>query len=137
MNKPNIFPYNSITKGIEVQVKPIWLEEESKPENNIYFWAYIVRIRNLSKKSIQLISRYWRIVDLNGTSKEVKGEGVVGDQPIINSGNMYEYSSGTPLETPGGIMYGKYFMTKEGGNIFEVTIPTFSLDCPYQKVIIN
>src|SRR5690606_33720899 len=103
-----------------------------------YVWAYRVVIENQGPDAIRLRSRYWRITDANGTTQEVSGEGVVGEQPVLKSGEIYEYTSGAPLATPSGFMSGAY--TMEGlssGKRFTVDVPAFSLDSPYQPKAIH
>lgn len=128
--------YNRITRDITVSVEPEYLDHESRPDENVFVWAYHVRIENNGPAPVQLESRYWHIVDSFGRVHEVTGDGVVGEQPVLNPGESFEYTSGTPLPTPSGIMSGKYRMNG-GGMTFEVDIPTFSLDSPYQSRSLN
>jgi ApaG protein len=127
--------YSSNTRSIAVQVEPIYLDEQSSPDENHFVWAYHVQIRNDGLETVQLRSRYWRIIDAQGQIKEVRGAGVVGEQPILKPGESYEYTSGTPLNTPTGFMQGAYQMENSHGEIFDVEIPAFSLDSPYQKAL--
>jgi ApaG protein len=129
--------YSSTTRSIKVTVKPVYLDDRSAPADNHYVWAYHVRIENLGKTTVQLRDRHWKITDSFGRMQEVRGAGVVGEQPVLKPGGSYEYASGTPLPTPSGIMVGTYGMETEGGERFEVAIPAFSLDSPYQQVKIN
>jgi ApaG protein len=129
--------YEAITQGVRVSVQPIYLEEESEPDENRYFWAYQVQIENLSAEPLQLKSRYWRITDSRGRTEEVQGEGVVGEQPVIEPGYVFEYTSGAPLSTASGFMMGTYRMHKNDGSSFEVEIPAFSLDSPYDSHTVN
>ena len=122
--------YTKTTKKINITVNPYYLEEQSEPDEQHYVWAYQVTINNLSKETVQLKNRYWKITDSNGSKQEVKGEGVVGEQPILNPGEKFEYTSGTPLSTPSGFMEGYYLMETKNGNKFEASIPLFSLDAP-------
>lgn len=122
--------YQATTRDIEVTVKPIYLEDQSSPEESHYVWAYQVKIANRGRGTVQLLNRYWRIVDSLGRVQEVRGAGVVGEQPVLEPGESFEYTSGTPLPTPSGIMGGTYEMEGAGGERFTVTIPTFSLDTP-------
>ena len=115
---------------ISVTVKSVYLEDHSEPSEDTFLWAYQVKIKNNSKDTVKLISRYWKIIDANGNSKEVRGEGVVGEQPILEPGKTFEYTSGTPLQTSSGLMHGSYFMINNDGLDFEVKIPAFSLDIP-------
>ena len=115
---------------VSVLVEPIYLEDHSDPMEDSYLWAYKVRIKNNSKETVQLISRHWKIFDSNGNYREVKGKGVVGEQPVIEPGDEFEYTSGTPLKTSSGLMHGSYLMQSFDGKEFEVSIPSFSLDIP-------
>ncbi|MBU6140838.1 MAG: Co2+/Mg2+ efflux protein ApaG [Proteobacteria bacterium] len=130
--------YSATTKDIEITVWPEFLDSKSSAVGDLFVWAYHVRIDNKSSDSVQLLNRYWRIIDEMGVVQEVNGEGVVGEQPIIISGGSYQYSSGVHLRHPSGIMAGKYQMQKiEGDEVFDVTIPTFSLDVPTIKNVVN
>jgi ApaG protein len=126
--------YEETTNGIKVTVRPFYLDDQSDPDSGHYVWAYQVRIENLGGETVQLRNRHWRIVDAAGRVQEVRGAGVVGEQPILNMGESYEYTSGTPLPTPSGIMGGTYEMERRGGERFDITIPTFSLDSPAETV---
>lgn len=131
------YPYQFTTNEVRVSVRVTFLEDESSEQGNNFVWAYEVKIENLRKEAVQLLRRYWKIVDAFGHSREVSGEGVIGEQPEILSGSVYHYTSGVPLSTPSGIMGGYYEMVLESGEKFQVTIPTFSLDSPFQNVTIN
>jgi ApaG protein len=123
--------YEEITRDIRIAVEPDFLEDQSDPEENRYLWAYRVTIENKSELSVQLLSRYWRITDARGRVREVRGEGVIGEQPVIAPGRAFEYTSGAPLETPSGFMTGTYHMRASSGESFEVGIPMFALESPY------
>ena len=125
--------YTCTTRSIEVTVKPVYLAEQSEPASNHYVWAYWVRIENRSDETVRLRSRHWRITDAIGRLHEVRGVGVVGEQPTLRPGEAFEYTSGSPLETPSGIMVGSYGMESESGERFDVATPAFSLDSPYQE----
>jgi ApaG protein len=129
--------YTETTNSIQVTVKPTYLDDQSSPTENRYVWAYHVRIENKGQTTVQLRRRYWRITDALGRTQEVRGDGVVGEQPVLRPGEAFEYTSGTPLATPGGIMVGSYSMRTEGGQEMEVAIPAFSLDSPHQTVRVN
>ena len=129
--------YSKTTKGVRVTVTPYFLDDQSSPQESHYVWAYQVTINNLGKESVQLKNRYWKIIDSNGSKQEVKGEGVVGEQPILNPGEKFEYTSGTPLSTPSGFMEGYYEMETKNGFIFEASIPQFSLDSPFTSKKLN
>jgi ApaG protein len=126
--------YTQKTKNISVTVTPIYLEDQSEPDEDHYVWAYQVRIENDSLETVQLRSRHWRITDANGLVQEVRGAGVVGEQPVLEPGESFEYTSGTPLNAPSGIMVGSYEMQTVEGDLIEVVIPAFSLDSPHQVV---
>ena len=129
--------YSETTRDITVSVRPFYLEEQSSPSENHYVWAYQVRIENNGSAIVQLRTRYWRITDSNGRVNEVRGAGVVGEQPVLGPGESFEYTSGTPLPTPSGIMVGSYQMQREDGRLFDIAIPAFSLDSPHQPVRLN
>ena len=129
--------YTKTTKKINITVNPYYLEEQSEPDEQHYVWAYQVTINNLSKETVQLKNRYWKITDSNGAKQEVKGEGVVGEQPILNPGEKFEYTSGTPLSTSSGFMEGIYEMQNDNGDKFDVQIPQFSLDNPFESNKLN
>lgn len=131
-------PYTLITSDVLITVWPEFVDSKSSIIGDLYIWAYHVRIDNKRNEAIQLVNRYWRIIDEQGIVQEVNGEGVVGEQPIIAAGASYQYSSGVHLRYPSGIMTGKYQMKKTvGGEIFDVAIPTFSLDVPTITNVIN
>ncbi|MBM3548654.1 MAG: Co2+/Mg2+ efflux protein ApaG [Alphaproteobacteria bacterium] len=125
-------PYVAETKEIKVSVKPTFLEDQSSPTDDHYVWAYHVRIENSGKQTVQLLNRHWRITDARGRMQEVKGRGVVGEQPVLKPGQSFEYTSGVPLSTPSGIMFGTYEMDDGAGTTFQVKVPAFSLDSPHQ-----
>ena len=129
--------YTSTTKAVTVRVAPMFLEEQSVPDEDRFVWAYHVRIENHGRETVQLLNRYWRITDWRGNVHEVRGEGVIGKQPVLQPGEAYEYTSGTPLDTPSGFMTGSYGMESASGARFDVRIPAFSLDSPYQEVQIH
>ena len=129
--------YNSVTRNIAVSVVPFYLEERSDPAENLYVWGYRVTIDNQSDDPVQLLSRYWRITDGTGRVEEVRGAGVVGDQPELNPGDSYQYTSGCPLSTPSGFMVGNYTMRGRQGELFDVDIPAFSLDLPGNQRVVN
>ena len=126
--------YSSITRSVRVTVNPVYLDEQSAPDENHYIWAYQVEIENLGQDVVQLLTRHWQITDSLGRMQEVRGAGVVGEQPILKPGERFRYTSGTPLPTPSGIMAGSYGMESASGEHFEVEIPAFSLDSPHQPV---
>lgn len=129
--------YSAVTREIRVQVEPIYLDEQSEPDNGQFVWAYRVQIGNEGAEAVQLLTRYWHITDGIGRVQEVRGAGVVGEQPVLKPGDTYEYTSGTPLPTPSGIMKGTYQMKTPEGEKFDIEIPAFSLDCPYETRRLN
>ena len=129
--------YSAVTREIRVEVEPIYLDEQSEPDNGQFVWAYRVQIGNEGAEAVQLITRYWHITDGIGRVQEVRGAGVVGEQPVLKPGDTYEYTSGTPLPTPSGIMKGTYQMKTPAGEQFDIEIPAFSLDCPYETRRLN
>lgn len=129
--------YKSTTRAIQVTVEPQYLPDQSEPEKSQYVWAYRVRIENGGDVSVQLRSRHWKITDGLGRLQEVKGPGVVGKTPLLRPGEVFEYTSGTPLSTPSGIMGGTYQMVDEAGVKFDIEIPTFSLDTPTAQRSLN
>jgi len=130
-------PYTAITRGIAVSVEPAYLEAQSSPGNSQYFWAYRVIIENQGRETVHLLSRHWMIANARGELNEVKGPGVVGEQPVLKPGESFEYTSGAPLNTSSGMMGGAYQMESESGERFDIEIPTFSLDRPNQDVLLN
>jgi ApaG protein len=130
-------PYTAITRSIAVSVEPAYLEAQSSPADARYFWAYRVTIENQGQETVQLLSRHWMITNARGVFTEVKGPGVVGEQPVLEPGASYEYVSGAPLDTPSGMMGGAYQMVTGSGEEFDIEIPTFSLDRPNQSVVLH
>lgn len=135
--KKSVFVYRALTRDIEVSVEPFYLAEQSDPEDNRYVWGYRVIIVNQSNVAVRLINRYWHITDQNGQVDEVSGPGVIGEQPRLAPGESYEYSSGCPLDTPSGIMFGHYEMETDEAETFDVAIPAFSLDTPDLRRVLN
>ena len=126
--------YQKMTESIEITVKTSYLEEQSTPVDDHFVWAYQIEIRNLGEDTVQLLNRHWHITDSLGRVQEVRGPGVVGEQPTLAPGESFEYTSGTPLNTPSGIMVGTYEMQRSNGERFNVDVPASSLDSPYQPV---
>ena len=129
--------YTATTRDIRVTVEPTYLDDQSAPADNHFVWAYTVTIENMGRETVQLLTRHWKITDARGDLHEVRGSGVIGEQPTLEPGDKYEYTSGTPLATPSGIMMGTYQMENERGEEFDIAIPAFSLDSPYQPVRLN
>jgi len=124
---------SATTRNILVSVETSFIEEQSSHDEEYYVWAYRITIANESAERVQLMTRHWKISDELGRVQEVQGDGVIGQQPLIEPGDSFTYSSGTPLQTPSGFMHGSYQMRLPNGTQFDVEIPAFSLDCPYQK----
>ena len=129
--------YQATTRSIEVTVTPRFLKDRSSPENGQYFWAYTIDIVNRGSETVQLKTRHWRITDALGRTQEVRGAGVVGEQPVLKPGQSFEYTSGVPLTTPSGFMAGTYGMVTAGGERFDIEVPAFSLDGPGAKRTVN
>ncbi len=129
--------YKAITHDIQVTVLPNFLAEQSEPSQNRFVWSYTIEIANFGATTAQLMSRHWIITDAEGRREEVKGPGVVGEQPILRPGDAFRYTSGCPLTTPSGIMVGTYRMVDENGRAFDVEIPAFSLDSPFSRKVLN
>ncbi len=129
--------YNAITRQISVTVSPTYLDDQSALEDSQFVWAYQVLIENRGRETVQLRSRHWRITNARGEVSEVRGPGVVGEQPRLEPGEEFEYTSAVPLTTPSGIMTGSYQMETRHGESFDVEIPAFSLDSPHQPIKLN
>ena len=129
--------FEKVTRDIKVAVVPDFLEEQSEPSESRYLWSYHIRIENTGGEAVQLLSRHWLITDSRGRVREVRGTGVVGEQPVIPPGGAFEYMSGAPLETPSGFMTGTYQMRANSGESFEIAIPLFALESPYESRRMN
>ena len=125
--------YERVTRGIRVAVEPLYLDDQSDPEEGQYLWSYSVIIENNGPESVQLLSRYWHITDAIGHVQEVRGPGVVGARPVIEPGKRFQYTSGCPLTTSSGHMVGRYQMKSASGEAFEAEIPPFILESPYER----
>jgi ApaG protein len=119
------------TRGVVVTVRPDYLEHQSDPRNGVWMFAYHVRITNQGDDTVQLVSRHWIITDATGRVEEVRGAGVVGEQPVLEPGKTFEYTSGCPLPTPMGTMHGTYQMITRKGERFDAEIAPFTLAEPY------
>ena len=135
MNSANT--YSATTHGIEVIAEPMFRADQSNPDERRWVWAYRITIVNHSDMTVQLQSRYWKITDANGKIEEVRGPGVVGEQPILGPDDSYQYMSGCPLSTISGTMEGFYEMVDDAGAAHRIQIPTFSLDVPDKKRVLN
>ncbi len=129
--------YRAVTRNIEVQVTPRYVADRSSPENNYFFWAYTIAITNNGTDTVQLKTRHWRITDASGRRQEVRGAGVVGEEPVLKAGESFVYTSGVPLQTPSGVMVGTNGMVSANGEHFDIEIPAFSLDGGDSKRTIN
>lgn len=124
------FPHSATTADITVRVSVSYLPEQSEPNKGRWFWAYHIRIENEGEARVKLVSREWVIRDGRGNRHEVSGEGVVGEKPVIEPGQAFDYVSGCPLATPTGSMEGRYHMVASDGSSFAVDIPRFPLVAP-------
>jgi len=129
--------YRAVTRDIEVTVEPNFLPEKSSAESGRYFWSYTIVITNSGDETVQLKNRHWIITDASGRQEHVRGEGVIGEQPVLAPGERFEYTSGVPLATASGFMVGSYEMESESGERFEIEVPAFSLDCPEGRRVLN
>ena len=129
--------YRAVTRQIEVTVEPNFLPERSVIDKGQYFWSYTIVIINSGNETVQLRTRHWIVTDATGRKQVFRGEGVVGKQPVLGPGERFEYTSGVPLTTASGFMTGRYQMVSESGEHFEIAVPTFSLDSPDSKRVLN
>lgn len=129
--------YEQITEGFRVRVEPDFMDERSSPKDDLYFWAYTVEITNLGLRTGTLRTRYWRICDGQGKIEEVRGAGVIGEEPELPPGEQFVYTSGCPLATPSGFMEGHYVFEMNDGENMQVAIPAFSLDSPHASTSVN
>jgi ApaG protein len=126
--------YAQTTRSIRVLVRSFYLEDQSEPSEGKFVWAYRIKIENHGRETVQLLKRTWHITDARARVQRVDGEGVVGEKPVLEPGEAFEYTSGTPLQTPSGFMTGQYHMVVTStGEMFDVAIPAFSLDSPHQQ----
>lgn len=125
-----LFTHAATTHGVTVRVSVSYLPEQSEPARGRWFWAYHIRIENEGVGAVQLLTRHWIITDGRGARHSVEGEGVVGEQPLIEPGASFDYVSGCPLATPSGAMQGAYRMVGEDGVVFDADIPRFVLTAP-------
>jgi ApaG protein len=125
-----LFPHMAMTRDLIVRVSVSYLPEQSDAEKRRWFWAYHVRLENEGQYAVQLLTRHWIITDGRGVRHEVRGEGVVGEQPLIEPGRNYDYVSGCPLQTPTGAMEGSFHMLGADGTTFDAKIPRFPLVAP-------
>lgn len=124
------FPNAAETEGVTVRVAVSYLSDQSEPGRGRWFWAYHIRIENAGAQAVQLLTRHWIITDGRGQRHSVEGEGVVGEQPVIEPGGSFDYVSGCPLATPTGNMQGTFRMIAADGHSFDAAIPKFALQAP-------
>jgi ApaG protein len=129
--------YRAVTRQIEVTVEPNFMPERSVVDKGQYFWSYTIVITNSGNETVQLRSRHWIITDATGRKQEIRGEGVIGEQPVLAPGESHQYTSVVPLPTASGFMTGRYQMVTDSGLHFEIDVPTFSLDSPDQRRVLN
>ena len=129
--------YERRTRDIVVRVEPEFLNEQSSEADDRFIWAYTAEIENQTDEDMQVVERYWQITDRNGQVQEVRGEGVVGEKPSLKPGEVFRYTSGAPLSAPSGVMLGTYQVQTPDGERFDVDIPAFSLDSPFEPRSIN
>ena len=127
----------AVTRDISVSVETRFLDSDSDPDEAYFVWAYRITIENMGHETVQLLTRHWQITDAQGRLQEVRGEGVVGEQPTLKPGGTFSYSSGTPLSTASGFMLGSYGMVTQEGECFDIEVPAFSLDSPHECGNIN
>ncbi len=121
----------AVTHNIRVSVQARYVEARSQPDEGLWFFAYRVELENLGEETVQLLSRHWIITDGEARVEEVRGPGVVGEQPVLEPGDLFHYTSACPLPTPFGTMHGSYQMISEGGERFDAVIAPFSLTLPH------
>lgn len=126
----SLFPHMAMTRDVVVRVSVSYLPEQSEPARGRWFWAYHIRLENEGDHVVQLLTRHWIITDGRGARHEVRGEGVVGEQPVIEPGKTYDYVSGCPLQTPTGAMEGSFHLIAADGSSFDAKIPRFPLVGP-------
>lgn len=129
--------YAAVTHDIRVSVAPAYSPERSQPDEGLHFWLYTIEIENLGRRTVQLTHRRWTITDASGRRQEVRGVGVVGEQPTLAPGQSFRYTSGCPLNEPSGVMEGAYRMIADDGEVFEIVVPAFSLDIPATPRLLN
>ena len=129
--------YTATTRNITVRVQPQYLAEQSDPVSDQYVWLYTINIENGGTEAVQLLNRHWVITNAVGHVEEVQGPGVIGEQPVLQPGDSFQYTSGCPLRTPSGMMVGTYEMVGPGDERFDIDIPAFSLDSPPQARQLN
>ncbi len=129
--------YEQTTNDISIRVRPQYMEMDSDPASGRYLWTYTVEINNGGPYAMQVLRRFWQITDSHGHMQQIEGKGVIGKQPVIEPGGTFSYTSGTPLTTPSGMMGGRYQMRDDNGILYDITIPTFSLDSPHDPARVH
>ncbi len=130
--------YEQETAGMVVRVEPAFMADESKPTEGRFVWSYTIEIENRTGAPVKLISRFWQITDENGVTQEVRGDGVIGQQPVIPAGESFRYTSAAPLGAPSGVMLGAYSMERvSNGEAFDIKVPLFALDSPHNTRLAN
>jgi len=129
--------YEQRTQNVVVRVEPEFLAEQSNPTDSRFIWAYTVEIDNQSGRDLTVTDRFWQIADSSGHVQEVRAAGVVGETPMVKSGEIFRYTSGAPLTAPSGMMRGSYTMRAECGESFDIIVPTFLLDSPHEGLSLN
>jgi len=129
--------YEQRTEDVIVRVAPEFLAEQSNPRDSRFIWAYTVEIDNQSGRDLTVTERFWQIADSRGQVQEVRAAGVVGETPMVKSGETFRYTSGAPLTAPSGMMRGSYTMQSEDGESFDIVVPTFLLDSPHEGHFLN
>jgi len=129
--------YEQRTEDVIVRVAPEFLADQSNPRDSRFIWAYTVEIDNQSGRDLTVTDRFWQIADSRGQVQEVRAAGVVGETPMVKSGETFRYTSGAPLTAPSGMMRGSYTMRSEDGESFDIVVPTFLLDSPHEGHFLN
>lgn len=135
LGMPHLFEQR--TGDIVVRVEPEYLAEQSSPSDGRFIWAYTVEIDNQSADDLRVTGRYWHIADSRGQVQEVRGQGVIGEKPVVKAGEQFRYTSGAPLSAPSGMMSGSYRVQPESGEAYDVDIPVFVLDSPFEGTMFN
>ena len=129
--------YEKTTRNLTVFVEPQYLENQSNPDESKFVWSYTIIVRNTGAETIKLLTRHWIITDGLGRKQEVRGDGVVGEQPVLPPRTQFQYTSGCPLNMSSGVMEGSYGMINQKGEHFDIAVPAFSLDSPHEKHSVN
>lgn len=133
----SVYRFERVTHGISIHVMPIFVEQESRPEDHYYLWAYQVRIENQGRHSIKILDRQWSVIDDRGMNQFVSGAGVFEEPPVLKPGDAFEYTNTIPLKTTSGMIAGCYTIDVGGGECLDIEAPLFSLDSPYETKLLN